>query len=110
MKNRRDDSCNPNTLIILDAPQTQASPGMAAKAQAPEGLTTDPLLGTVFDGKYRIEKRLGVGGMGVVYRANHIFIDRPVAIKLLRANFLSEAAAVERFKIEAGAAGRIQHA
>ena len=43
---------------------------------------TDPRLDSLF-GKYRIEARLGSGGMGVVYRATDTRLERPVALKLL---------------------------
>src|SRR5437879_517190 len=69
----------------------------------------DSLLGTVFENKYYIEKRLGEGGIGVVYRATHIFMQRPVAIKFLRSDYLANNATIECFKQEALAAGRLQH-
>lgn len=69
----------------------------------------DPFIGILFEGKYRIDKKLGEGGMGVVYRAKHIFMERPVAIKFLHADRVADSATLERFKREAVAAGRIQH-
>jgi serine/threonine-protein kinase len=65
----------------------------------------DPLLGRVIQRRFRLEERLGSGGMGVVYRARHLLIDRVVAIKILvpgknndhlRAWFLREARAANR--------------
>lgn len=47
--------------------------------------------------------------MGAVYRATHIFMERPVAIKFLHGDRTTDTAAIERFKVEARAAGRIQH-
>ncbi len=70
----------------------------------------DPLVGHTLDGKYRIEQRLGVGGMGTVYRARHLLIDRPVAVKVLNPRFVEDEAAQVRFRREAKAAGRLQHA
>ena len=69
----------------------------------------DPLIGHTLDEKYRLEERLGVGGMGTVYRAVHLLIDRPVAIKVLNQRFVEDEAARTRFRREARAAGRLQH-
>lgn len=69
----------------------------------------DPLLGRVFDGKYRLDERLGGGGMGTVYRATHLLIDRQVALKVLSQRFVGDQTAQQRFRREARAAGRMQH-
>jgi serine/threonine protein kinase len=69
----------------------------------------DPLAGRVLDEKYRLDERLGEGGMGTVYRATHLLIDRPVAVKVLHPRFVEDEAAQERFRREARAAGRLQH-
>lgn len=69
----------------------------------------DPLLGRVFDGKYRLDERLGGGGMGTVYRATHLLIDRQVAVKVLSQRFVGDQTAQQRFRREARAAGRMQH-
>jgi serine/threonine protein kinase len=64
---------------------------------------------TIIDGKYRIEKRLGAGGMGAVYLATHLGTSRPVALKLIVPQLARDASFVERFKREARAAGRLRH-
>jgi serine/threonine-protein kinase len=69
----------------------------------------DPLVGRVLDEKYRLDERLGEGGMGTVYRATHLLIDRPVAVKVLNQRFVEDEAAQVRFRREARAAGRLQH-
>jgi serine/threonine protein kinase len=69
----------------------------------------DPLVGHTLDEKYRLEEQLGVGGMGTVYRARHLLIDRPVAVKVLNQRFVEDEAARIRFRREARAAGRLQH-
>jgi serine/threonine-protein kinase len=69
----------------------------------------DPLVGQVLDEKYRLDERLGEGGMGTVYRATHLLIDRPVALKVLHTRFVEDEAAKHRFRREARAAGRLQH-
>jgi serine/threonine protein kinase len=70
----------------------------------------DPLVGHTLDEKYHLEARLGIGGMGTVYRARHLLIDRPVAVKVLNQRFVEDEAARTRFHREARAAGRLQHA
>ena len=70
----------------------------------------DPLVGHTLDDKYRLEEQLGIGGMGTVYRARHLLIDRPVAVKVLNQRFVEDEAARTRFRREARAAGRLQHA
>lgn len=69
----------------------------------------DPLIGRVFDGKYRLDERLGGGGMGTVYRGTHVLIDRPVAVKVLSQRFVGDETAQQRFRREARASGRVQH-
>ena len=67
------------------------------------------LIGKTLNDKYRIEERLGIGGMGTVYRARHVLIDRLVALKVLNQRFVEDDAARVRFQREAKAAGRLQH-
>jgi len=69
----------------------------------------DTILGQTLDGRYRIESVLGRGGMGVVYRATHVHLDTRVAVKVLHPELVSNQSAIERFRREARAAGRIQH-
>jgi serine/threonine-protein kinase len=65
--------------------------------------------GEVLAGKYRVERILGTGGMGVVVAARHIELDSRVAIKFLLPAFLSNEEAVSRFAREARAAVKIQN-
>jgi serine/threonine protein kinase len=74
-----------------------------------DSIFVDPLIGHTLDEKYRLEERLGIGGMGTVYRARHLLIDRAVAIKVLNQRFVEDDAAQARFRREAKAAGRLQH-
>jgi eukaryotic-like serine/threonine-protein kinase len=69
----------------------------------------DPFVGRVLDDKYCVEERLGAGGMGAVYRARHMEMDRPVAIKVLQQRFVEDEAARTRFLIEARAAVMLCH-
>ena len=72
-------------------------------------IPVDPLIGRTFDDKYRLDARLGEGGMGTVYRATHLLIERPVAVKVLNPRLVSDESARERLRREARAAGRLQH-
>jgi eukaryotic-like serine/threonine-protein kinase len=60
-------------------------------------------------GRYRIERRLGAGGMSTVFRATDTVLERPVAIKLLAEHLAEDEAFVARFRREALAAARLQH-
>jgi serine/threonine-protein kinase len=64
--------------------------------------------GDVLAGKYRVERLLGVGGMGVVVCAHHMQLDERVALKFLRPEALENAEAVARFDREARAAVKIK--
>lgn len=70
----------------------------------------DPLLGKVIAGRYRLESQLGEGGMGVVYRARHVLIDRVVALKLIRPDLRGETHLRAWMVREARAANRVDHA
>ncbi len=69
----------------------------------------DISIGSVLDGRYRIDALLGIGGMGRVYRAEHTGIGRPVAIKVLHADLNRNREAAQRFQREAIASGRLDH-
>jgi serine/threonine-protein kinase len=60
-------------------------------------------------GAYRIDEKLGEGGMGTVYRATEVKIERPVAIKVLNSDLAQKPAIVERFIAEARAQANLNH-
>jgi CheY-like chemotaxis protein len=70
--------------------------------------TEDPRLGTVIAG-YRIEERIGRGGMGVVYRAEHLNLQRRAAIKIIAPDLAESEGFRERFTREARIAAALQH-
>jgi eukaryotic-like serine/threonine-protein kinase len=75
-------------------------------------LNADPqnptLPGSVLAGKYRVEKIIGQGGMGVVVEARHIALDERVALKFLLAEYAHHPEAAARFLREARAAVKIK--
>jgi eukaryotic-like serine/threonine-protein kinase len=66
------------------------------------------LVGIVLDGRYRLDALLGEGGMGAVYRAHHLAMDRRVAVKLLKPHLTTDEAALNRFAREARATMRVE--
>ena len=62
------------------------------------------------DGRYRLDRLLGKGGMGAVYRAHDLHLDRPVAVKVLLGSAFGRQEALRRFRREARATARMTHA
>jgi serine/threonine protein kinase len=73
------------------------------------GPPTDPFLGRTLKGVYFIQQKIGDGGMGLVYKAVHVELDAPFAVKILRGSLLSDPGVVGRFQREARAASRLHH-
>ena len=71
--------------------------------------TMDPLIGLLLGARYRCERKLGQGGMGAVYRAEHVGLGKPVAVKVLLERFAAQREALTRFHKEARAASMIAH-
>ena len=65
--------------------------------------------GTIFGGSYRIDSVLGEGGMGTVYLATQTSMNRPVALKTLLPDLITDAKNVKRFYQEAQAASQLNH-
>jgi len=83
---------------------------VVAKSSSGRTSSNDPMLGKVVAGRYRLEARLGEGGMGVVYRARHVLIERVVALKLIRPDLRGETHLRAWMLREARAANRVDHA
>jgi predicted Ser/Thr protein kinase len=64
----------------------------------------------VIAGRFRIERELGTGGMGTVYLATHLGLERPVAVKIIRREFVGDADVADRFLLEARTMARLRHA
>jgi len=63
----------------------------------------------VYNGRYQLHRQLGRGGMAIVYLAHDQLLDRPVAVKVLNADFAGDPSFVERFRREAQAAANLNH-
>jgi eukaryotic-like serine/threonine-protein kinase len=83
-----------NVRSVTDVPEVDAPPS---------------LVGTVLAGRYRIERLLGSGGMGSVYRAEHVLMRKACAVKVLHREMMQVKEVVARFEREAVAAARIEH-
>src|SRR5690606_10568022 len=70
---------------------------------------TDALIGRTLADRYRVDALLGTGGMGAVYRAEHIHMKKFVALKVLHQAMTAMPEVVARFEREAVAAARIEH-
>jgi serine/threonine-protein kinase len=82
----------------------------ADPAPPPEGGdVADPLVGRLIADRYRIVSLIGRGGMGVVYKVEHVHIGKLMAMKLLHGELAYDRDVVKRFKREAEAASRLSH-
>src|SRR5215813_4072766 len=66
-------------------------------------------IGYIIDNKYQLEEKIGEGTTGTVYRATHLQLLAPVAVKVMRRELVDNHTAVERFRREAYAAMKIRH-
>ena len=60
-------------------------------------------------GRFRIEREIGTGGMGTVYLATHLGLDRPVAVKIIKREFVGDADVADRFLREARTMAKLHH-
>jgi serine/threonine protein kinase len=90
-----------------DVRDTPFSPPPIARSDDDDG--PDPFVGRTLSGLYRVERRIGRGGMGTVYVAEHIHLQKQFAVKVLLPEVAKHATAVERLRQEAVAASRIEH-
>jgi uncharacterized protein (TIGR03067 family) len=86
-------------------PQEAVTLAVASSAPALPGLPPELVAHT----RYRVQELLGVGGMGAVYKAEHLLMERPVALKLINHSLTSNPAMVERFRREVKTAAKLKH-
>ncbi len=80
-----------------------------AIAEDPQTAPASLSVSTVVNDRYRIEDVLGAGGMGAVYLARDLQLERLVALKIIRGEFLTNRTMAERFRREAIAVARLRH-
>lgn len=114
--------------LMDDAALARTLPGLAAQPLPPradesagarerrirkqiEATELDPanLVGAVIASRYRVLAKVGEGGMGTVYRAQHCLMDKTVALKVLHPSLVSSKSSLDRFRREIRAASRFQH-
>jgi tRNA A-37 threonylcarbamoyl transferase component Bud32 len=71
--------------------------------------TSSQMIGTVLSGRYRLEAKLGSGGMSTVYLARDTTLDRSVAVKVMHREMSEQADQLERFRQEARAVAKLSH-
>jgi serine/threonine protein kinase len=98
----------PRCRIQGPGPQCALDGVYLVTQEALQGAPHDGLLGSLVDGRYAITERLGVGGMGAVYRAQDLSENRTVAIKFLLDRYANHPALRQRFVREAEAAAAVQ--
>src|SRR5438067_13135187 len=69
----------------------------------------DSFISYILDNKYQLEEKIGEGTTGTIYKATHLQLQAPVAVKLMRHDLVNNPTAIERFRREAYAAMKIRH-
>lgn len=70
---------------------------------------TDPLVGALLDGRYRVAAKIATGGTSTVYRGVDERLDRPVALKVMDARYAGDEQFLTRFRLEARSVARLKH-
>jgi serine/threonine protein kinase len=95
-------------VTALESPGARGKPAPPPRPRRGDGGEPVDYVGSVL-GSYRVVELLGKGGMGYVYRAEHVKLGREVALKLLRSDYASRRDAVTRFFQEARTVNRVRH-
>jgi hypothetical protein len=99
------------TVALMQSPGTDEDPDMAPRAGRRYGrlATSQPQPGTVLADAYRLDAKIGRGGMGMVYRARQLSLDRDVAVKLIRLDRRHNPDTFARFRREIDVISRLSH-
>ncbi|MEO8549050.1 MAG: protein kinase [Kofleriaceae bacterium] len=89
--------------------KSDSTPSRAELVRQQDSQRVDKLIGEVLANRYQIEARLGEGAMGSVYKARHVKVGRPFAVKVLHPRLLEDSKTLQRFEREAELAGRLRH-
>ena len=95
--------------LVVVAERGTTRETVAGRAEPPTAVTHGNLSGRVLDGRYRIERKVGEGGMSFVYLAKDVASDEQYAIKVLSAALSSDANAMARLRREASLGMRLAH-
>ena len=101
------DAGKPREASAAVTPADAAEPAPAPESVSPD--SAQKLVGTIVADRYRVHELLGSGGMGSVYRAEHVHMRKQVALKVLHPEMTRLEEVVARFEREAIAAARIEH-
>src|ERR1041384_1741722 len=96
-------------LSLATARAPMSPPQEQDPRQDLHGVTPDPLPGRVIAGNFRIDKLIGSGAMGNVYKAEQLSLGKAVAVKVLHAHLMGDPKLVMRFKREAKSASLLNH-
>jgi formylglycine-generating enzyme required for sulfatase activity/serine/threonine protein kinase len=99
------------TCTVCQSPYEADSTHICSGSKAPDPVAQllQPQVGMVIDKKYRLQNKLGEGGMGSVFRARRLFMDDFVAIKFMRPEVMANPEIRQRFYQEAQVAARVKH-
>jgi len=93
-----------------DAPNFCPACGEDLRGLSPESTTlAGPWVGAIIDGRYRLTEKLGEGGMGTVYKVEHVRMGKVLALKLLRPEVARDKKLKQRFHQEARLVSKLSH-
>ena len=95
-------------FAVLSSPRSVSTYDVLVTGPTSGPVQSDPLEGTVLDGRYLVEARIATGGMSTVYRGTDLRLDRPVALKVMDSRYAGDDQFLSRFQLEARAVARLK--